>query len=116
MELTVITGASAGLGEGFARALAAKRRNLMLVARREERLAALAVQLAERHGVRVETLALDLAAPGAGEALTAAVAGAGGTVDTLINNAGFGLRGSFAELDLARQRQMIELNCGILVA
>jgi uncharacterized protein len=115
MELTVITGASAGLGEGFARALAAKKRNLMLVARREERLAALAVELAERYGVRVETLALDLAAPGAGEALMAAVGEAGGTVDTLINNAGFGLRGRFDQLDLARQRQMIDLNCTVLV-
>ena len=115
MELTVITGASAGLGEGFARALAAEKRNLMLVARREERLAALAVELAGRHGVHVETLALDLAAPDAGDKLMAAVADAGGTVHTLINNAGFGLRGAFAELDRARQRQMIELNCGVLV-
>jgi uncharacterized protein len=50
MDVTLITGASAGLGEGFARALAAQKRNLLLVARREERLAALAVELAERHG------------------------------------------------------------------
>jgi uncharacterized protein len=115
MDVTLITGASAGLGEGFARALAAEKRNLLLVARREERLAALAVQLAERRGIAVETMALDLAAPDASEQLMAEVAARGLSVDTLINNAGFGARGSFIEIDLAEQRRMIELNCTLLM-
>jgi uncharacterized protein len=115
MDVTLITGASAGLGEGFARALAAEKRNLLLVARREERLAALAVQLAERHGIAVETMALDLAAPDASEQLMAEVAARGLSVDTLINNAGFGARGSFIEIDLAEQRRMIDLNCTLLM-
>jgi uncharacterized protein len=115
MDVTLITGASAGLGEGFARALAAQKRNLLLVARREERLAALAVELAERHGVAVETMALDLAAPDAGEKLMAEVSARGLAVDTLINNAGFGARGAFVEIDLAEQRRMIDLNCTLLM-
>jgi uncharacterized protein len=115
MDVTLITGASAGLGEGFARALAAEKRNLLLVARREERLAALAIQLTERHGIAVETMALDLAAPDASEQLMAEAAERGLTVDTLINNAGFGARGSFVEIDLAEQRRMIDLNCTLLM-
>lgn len=114
MDVTLITGASAGLGEGFARALGAQRRNLMLVARRDERLKRLAAQLAERHGVRVETLAIDLAEEDAGERVMAEAATRGLSVDTLINNAGFGARGAFAEIDLAEQRRMIALNCTAL--
>ena len=115
MDVTVITGASAGLGEGFARVLAAQKRNLLLVARREERLASLAVELAERHGVAVEVLALDLAADGAGDTLMREAAARGLVIDQLINNAGFGSRGSFVEIDLAEQKRMIALNCTSLM-
>lgn len=115
MEVTLVTGASAGLGEGFARALAAEKRNLLLVARREERLAELAVQLAERHGVAVETMAVDLAEPGAAERVIAEAAARGLTIDQLINNAGFGARGAFVEIDRTEQRRMIGLNCTALM-
>ena len=115
MDVTVITGASAGLGTGFARALAAKKRNLLLVARREERLAGLAIELAERHGVAVETLALDLAADDAGAALMREAGERGLVIDQLINNAGFGARGAFAELSLDEQKRMIALNCTALM-
>jgi short-subunit dehydrogenase len=115
MDVTAITGASSGLGEGFARALAARKQNLLLVARREERLARLAAELAERHGVHVETLALDLSVPDAAARVVDGAAAAGLTIDQLVNNAGFGLRGAFAELDAARQREMIALNCTALV-
>jgi uncharacterized protein len=116
MDVTLITGASAGLGEGFARALAAKKHNLLLVARREERLGRLAVQLAERHGVAVEVLGLDLAEPGAAERVMGEAASRGLVIDQLINNAGFGARGSFVAIDRAEQRRMIELNCTLLMA
>lgn len=115
MDVTLITGASAGLGEGFARALAAKKQNLFLVARREDRLARIATLLAERHGVAVETLPLDLAEPGAAERVMAETAERGLAIDQLINNAGFGARGSFVELDRAQQRRMIGLNCTVLM-
>lgn len=114
MDVTLITGASAGLGEGFARALAAKKKNLLLVARREERLAALATEL-RQGGVAVEVIAADLAAPDGAEKLMTEAGKRGLTVDALINNAGFGARGAFAELDLARQREMIMLNCTALM-
>jgi hypothetical protein len=109
---TVITGASAGLGEGFARALAARGQDLLLVARREQRLTALAGELG---GVRVETLALDLAQPEAGERLMAFAAERGIVIDRLINNAGFGARGAFVDIDLAEQRRMVALNCTSLM-
>ena len=115
MDVTVITGASSGLGEGFARALAGRKRSLLLVARREERLAALAIELAERHGVAVETLALDLAADDAGERLMRAAGERGLVIDQLINNAGFGARGAFADLGLDEQKRMIALNCTALM-
>ncbi|NNM76995.1 SDR family oxidoreductase [Sphingomonas sp. ID1715] len=115
MDVTVITGASAGLGEGFARALAAQKRNLLLVARREDRLAALAIELAERHGVAVETLALDLAADDAGMTLMREAGERGLVIDQLINNAGFGARGAFAEIGLDEQKRMIALNCTALM-
>lgn len=115
MDVALITGASAGLGEGFARALAERKQNLLLVARRADRLDALAAELGVCHGVTVETLAIDLAVPGAGERLMAEAAARGLTVQTLINNAGFGARGDFAALDLAMQERMIALNCTALV-
>ncbi|GAO39665.1 putative oxidoreductase [Sphingomonas changbaiensis NBRC 104936] len=114
MDVTLVTGASSGLGEGFARALAARKHDLLLVARRQERLAELAVELTSGNGVSVKTIALDLAAPDAGETLMAEVAERGLRIDTLINNAGFGARGAFAELGLDEQKRMIALNCTAL--
>ncbi|MBA2918171.1 SDR family NAD(P)-dependent oxidoreductase [Sphingomonas sp. MAH-20] len=115
MDVTLITGASSGLGEGFARALAARKHNLLLVARRQERLAELAVELERGNDVSVKTIALDLAAPDAGARLMTEVAERGLRVETLINNAGFGARGAFADIGLAEQQRMIALNCAALV-
>jgi short-subunit dehydrogenase len=105
LGVTLITGASAGLGAEFARQLAARGQKLVLVARRKDRLDALAAELGN-----ARTVAIDLSEAGSTAALMADVAAAGEYVDTLINNAGFGLRGRFAELDAARQREMIDLN------
>ncbi|MEO7654873.1 MAG: SDR family oxidoreductase [Sphingomicrobium sp.] len=107
--VTLITGASAGLGVDFARQLSAKSHRLVLVARRKDRLDALASELGN-----ARTIALDLAAPGAVEALMANLEQAGEQVETLINNAGFGLIGRFATSDPKRLREMIDLNVGTL--
>lgn len=115
MNVTLITGASAGLGEGFAKALAAKKKNLLLVARREDRLAELAVQLERACDVSVKTIGADLSTPDGADKLMKEVEQRGLVVDALINNAGFGARGAFVELDLAKQREMITLNCTALM-
>ena len=108
--VALITGASAGLGVDFARQLAAKGQRLVLVARRKDRLEALAGELGNAQAV-----GLDLSEACAVERLMTNLAEHGEYVDLLINNAGFGLTGRFAELEGKRQRQMIDLNCGALV-
>jgi short-subunit dehydrogenase len=102
---TLVTGASAGLGAEFARLCAARGETVVLVARRQDRLRAIAGELKG-----AEIVAMDLAAPGAAERLVAEVARLGLHVDTLINNAGFGLVGQFAALPRGRQGEMIDLN------
>ena len=107
--VTLITGASAGLGAEFARQCATRGDEVVLVARRRDRLEALAAELG-----RARVIVADLAAPGAPHNLMEAVEAQGLTVQTLINNAGFGLTGRFADLPLARQREMIDLNIAAL--
>lgn len=108
-SVAVITGASAGLGVEFARQLAAKGQRLVLVARRKERLDELAAELGNARAVE-----MDLGQPGAAARLLADLAKHEESVELLVNNAGFGLAGRFAELDGDRQREMIDLNCGAL--
>ncbi|MDB5693487.1 MAG: family oxidoreductase [Alphaproteobacteria bacterium] len=103
--VTLVTGASAGLGAEFARQCRARGDRLALVARRRERLDALAAELGEAH-----VFAVDLAEPGAPARLMAEVEALGLSVETLINNAGFGLAGRFADLPAERQTEMIELD------
>ena len=112
-HLAIVTGASAGLGLGFAEGLAARGHSLLLVARRADRLAELAVRLRARHGVAVDTLAVDLAEPGGVDSVIAAVGDL--PVDVLVNNAGAGVRGPFATADRARQLAIVRLNCLALV-
>ncbi|MEO7634534.1 MAG: SDR family oxidoreductase [Sphingomicrobium sp.] len=107
--ITLITGASAGLGVDFARQLAGRGQRLVLAARRTDRLEALAGELGNARAVTA-----DLAAPDGVAKLLADIAAAGEHIDLLINNAGFGLGGRFAELDATRQREMIDLNIGAL--
>jgi len=114
--ITLITGASAGLGEGFARALAAKGENLILTARRADRLEALAAELRAKYGIQVHLFPADLAQREGPAQLLAAIAAAGLTIDQLINNAGYGVQGAFADGDDAAQLGMIDLNCRALVA
>jgi len=112
----LITGASAGLGAEFARAYAARGDDLILVARRVERLEELAKELTAKHGVRAEVIAADLAATDAAATLIAEIDRRALAVNLLINNAGFGARGAFVALDAAMQTRMIDLNCRTLVA
>jgi short-subunit dehydrogenase len=109
--VTLITGASAGLGAEFARQCAARGEALALVARRRDRLEALKAEL----GGDVHVFAADLALPGAAQSLIAELEAEGLGVATLINNAGFGLAGKFADRPLDRQIGMIDLNVRTLV-
>ncbi|SCY65889.1 SDR family NAD(P)-dependent oxidoreductase [Microvirga guangxiensis] len=112
----VITGASSGIGAELARVFASKRYFLVLVARRHERLEALSAEIRAAHNVEVETIALDLEDREAPKDLAEMLRDRGIRVHTLVNNAGFGLRGNFATLPFERQLAMIDLNIGALTA
>ena len=96
---SLVTGASAGIGMAFARALAKRGHDLVRPARRADRREALAAELAQAHGTRSTVLPLDLAAPGAAASLDDAVRERGLRVDWLINNAGFAVPGPFDASD-----------------
>ena len=104
--VTLITGASAGLGAEFARQCARRGEALVLVARRRDRLEALKAEI----GGDVHVIAADLSEVGAAQSLIAQVEAEGLQVHSLINNAGFGGGGRFAQQSLDRQREMIDLN------
>ncbi|MEU6486566.1 SDR family oxidoreductase [Streptomyces sp. NPDC046887] len=106
----LITGASSGLGTEFARQWAERGADLVLVARRKERLEELSERLEQRYGVSARVIAADLGKPGAAAALRAELDGLGTTVQTLVNNAGFGSHGPLAEADPARVSEMVQLN------
>ena len=109
-KTALITGASSGIGKELARIHAEKGGNLIIVARREDKLNELKVELEEKHGINVITIIKDLSEAGAAKALYNEVKEKDLQVDYLINNAGFGLRGKFHELSWERQLQMINLN------
>ena len=106
----LVTGATAGLGAGFARQLAAEGRDLVLVARTEERLESVAAELRARHGVQVEVLVADLATDDGCAAVAARVSQPDRPVDTLVNNAGIGLYRAFGTAPLADERRLLDLN------
>ncbi|MCL6646347.1 MAG: SDR family oxidoreductase [Dehalococcoidia bacterium] len=109
MKFAVITGASSGLGETFARKLAARGYGLLLAARRVQRLEALKAELEKQYGVEVDCFPCDLSKPAEAEGLAARIE-AGATPDLLVNNAGFGTLGFFHETDYARQVEMVNLH------
>lgn len=105
----LITGASAGIGAAFARELAARGHNLVLTARRLDRLQSLADELMRAHAVRVETIACDLAAPDAVAKLVAEIARRGLHIDYLVNNAGYGVPGYFLSQPWSTQADFMQV-------
>jgi len=103
----LITGASSGIGAELARLCAADQRDLILVARRADRLAELGASLSKEYGVHARTLAADLADPAAPDGIFEQTRG---DIEILINNAGFGLRGAFAETDWEAEARLIQVN------
>jgi short-subunit dehydrogenase len=112
--VALITGASAGIGAAFARVFAAHGHQLVLVARREQRLSALADQIAATGQPRPHVLPLDLVSDGATKRIASELAARGLEPQYVVNNAGFGLLGAAAELDRAEQLAMIDLNVRVL--
>jgi short-subunit dehydrogenase len=112
----LVTGASSGIGADLARDLAGRGHNVVLVARRADRLETLATELRDAHGVRAEAVACDLTDPEALAALPGRVEALGLTVDILVNNAGYGSAGQFVDLDVASETAMVRLNCEAVVA
>jgi short-subunit dehydrogenase len=109
IRTALVTGASAGIGEEFARQLAAAGSGLILVARRKERLGALAAELAARHGTAVEVFPADLSTEGDVERVAGRIAEIP-TLDLLVNNAGFGGTGRFSGGDAGRSLTMIRVH------
>lgn len=116
MKATLITGASGGIGEAFARRLAEEKHNLVLVARSEDKLRRLCDELQIKHGITANYIAVDLTGFEADKQLFDETEKNDIEIDWLINNAGFGSMGDFATLELERELQMIDLNISALVA
>lgn len=109
-KTALVTGASSGLGVDFARQLAALGCHLILVARRADRLHAVAQEVAQQYGVETSVIAMDLGEADAGQRLYDTVKAQGKTVDVLINNAGFGIHGKFITIPWQREKSMLELD------
>jgi short-subunit dehydrogenase len=110
VEAVLVTGASSGIGWELAKLFAADKSNLVLVARKREKLEELAVQVRRENGVEVRVLAQDLTDPKSPQVIFDALAADGVEVAVLVNNAGFGAVGSVADLPLEKQLDMIQVN------
>src|SRR5512137_1041621 len=110
VETVLVTGASSGIGLELARCFAADGCRLVLVARKGNVLEALATDLRKAHKIQAQVITTDLAHPDAPARLLAHLQAAGLKVDVLVNNAGFGAQGRFAELPLQRQLEMLQVN------
>jgi short-subunit dehydrogenase len=111
----LVTGASSGIGAAIARELADRGHDLILVARREQRLRSLADELTTEHEIGAEVIACDLSKPDERERLHSGIAERGRWVEVLVNNAGFGSEGRFVDSDTARMVEMVEVNVAAVV-
>ncbi len=105
----LVTGASSGIGEQFARLIAAEGLNVMLVARRDDRLQTIVEELRNQHGVEAESISLDLSTPDFLDSLLSACEGK--DIGLVISNAGFGLKGLHHEIPLDKLSEMLDVNC-----
>ena len=112
----LITGASVGIGRALAHEFAKDGHNVVLVARRAAALEELAAELSSRHAINARAIGADLTDPAAPQTIYDELREAHVDIDVLVNNAGVGARGEFAELPLERQLQMIQLNVTSLTA
>lgn len=116
MNVTLLTGASSGIGEVWADRLAAEKHNLVLVARSENKLKALCTELSRKYGISAQYIVVDLSKPGADLHIFEETGKLGLTVDCLINNAGIGTAGDFTQIALADEQAMLQLNIISLVS
>jgi short-subunit dehydrogenase len=112
----LVTGASSGIGAEIARGLARRGHGVTLAARREERLREIADEIAAEHGVRAETISVDVSDIDARTRLKGDIADRGLTVEVLVNNAGFGSGGAFTSLDPEKEASIIRTNVEAVVA
>jgi uncharacterized protein len=115
MTTALITGASSGIGETFARELAASKTNLVLVARSQAKLEQLATELSSKYQIKTTVIPQDLTQTAAGQVLFEKVQAQGLRIDTLINNAGFGDYGAFSDRPLSKLLEMVQLNITAVV-
>lgn len=108
-KVALVTGASSGIGRAFAEVLAGKGYDLVLTARRADRLEALAAELRQRHGVSASTIVADLAQPGAPAQIADALAAKQLTIDVLVNNAGYGQPGSYVNVPWADHQRFMQV-------
>lgn len=114
-KLAVVTGASSGIGEAYAKELAARGCHVVLAARSKDKLEALAGEIKRKHRVQAYALPIDMSKAGAPRQLAESIAELTLTVDILINNAGFGTHGRFEDMDPEREQEEIMLNNAALV-
>lgn len=115
MEYALITGASKGIGRAIARELAARGHNVLLVARSEDLLQQLSAEIASRHNVATDWLALDLSRPEAPQNVCDWCRARGYVINILVNNAGYGLSGPFEKYSLQEHLNMMQLNMSTMV-
>jgi len=115
MKRVLITGASVGLGKDFAHIFAKEGYELVVVARSQDKLDALAKEIQEKYRVKVVALAQDLASPGAAQKLNATLKTKGLSITSLVNNAGFANNGAFADTAFEKEVELLHLNVNFLV-
>jgi len=115
MATALITGASSGIGAVFAQKLAQSGYDLVLVARSQDKLQAIADELSQQHGIQATVMPQDLTTPDATDSIFRQLEQLGLQVDMLVNNAGFGIYGEFAEGDRDKYLKMLQLNILVLV-